>query len=113
MKYILIILALPFVSESNCKKAEKATPDCIEQKIQAIKAQPKWNPPAEVNEYEYNGKKVYLFSSNCCDQFNMVYDKDCNAICAPSGGFTGAGDGKCKDFFQTAKLVRLVWKDDR
>jgi hypothetical protein len=113
MKYILLVLALPFLAASTCKKAQKAVPDCIQQKIDDIKAQPKWNPPAEVNEYEYNGERVFLFSSNCCDQFNVAYDKNCTAICAPSGGFTGKGDGKCKDFMQKAKLIRLIWKDER
>lgn len=113
MKYILLVLALPVLGAATCKKPQRAIPSCIEQKIEAIKAEPTWNPPAEVNEYEYNGKRVYLFSSNCCDQFNMLYDQDCNALCAPSGGYTGRGDGKCSDFQQTAKHVRLVWKDER
>lgn len=82
-------------------------------KINEIKKAPRWNPPATVNEYTYNGKTVFLFSSDCCDQFNMVFDSQCNYVCAPSGGITGKGDGKCDDFNTSAKHVRLVWKDDR
>lgn len=89
------------------------TPACILQKIDSIKKEPVWNPPAEIYEYEYNGKKVYAVSANCCDFFNTVVDQECYYVCAPSGGFTGRGDGKCKEFFQLAKQIRLVWKDER
>ncbi len=56
---------------------------------------------------------MYLFSSNCCDQFNTLYDESCNRICAPSGGFTGRGDGRCRDFNQVAKYLGKVWLDQR
>lgn len=72
-----------------------------------------FNPPAEINEFEYDGRKVYLVSADCCDMFNSVYDDQCNYVCAPSGGFTGKGDRKCIDFNQQAKHLRLIWKDDR
>jgi hypothetical protein len=107
----LIVLA---TAGKNCKKSPStALPACIEQRIEAIKKQEKWNPPAEVFEYNYKGKKVYYFSSNCCDQYNTVVDEQCNQICAPSGGLTGKGDQKCPDFKDSAQLVKLVWKDDR
>jgi hypothetical protein len=115
MKLILSIIAISFLLGSTCKKAQEklSIPSCIQKKIDEIKAQPKWNPPAEINEYIYQDKHVYLFSSNCCDQYNMLYDENCNPICAPSGGFTGRGDGKCTDFNEKAKKLRLVWKDER
>ena len=110
-----IFLALSY---QNCYKDQNRLPDaaipvCIQKKIDTIKAEPKWNPPAEVREYLYNGRRVFLFSSDCCDQFNQLYDSACQIICAPSGGFTGKGDNRCVDFLATAKEVRLVWKDDR
>jgi hypothetical protein len=113
MKYILIILVLPLLAESECSKKKLVISACIEQKINEIKAAPKWNPPAEVNEYVYQDKRVYLFSSPCCDQYNMLYDENCTAICAPSGGYTGRGDQKCVDFKEVAKHVKVVWKDER
>jgi hypothetical protein len=88
-------------------------PGCILHKIDSIQKEPVWNPPAEIYEYEYEGRKVYAISANCCDFFNTVVDGECRYICAPSGGFTGRGDGKCKDFFKLAKEIRLVWKDER
>lgn len=113
LKYFLLLVAIPVVIDNQCTKKEIGIPSCIQQKIDTIKAQAKWNPPAQVNEYVYKGQHVFLFSSNCCDQFNVVYDGNCNYIGAPSGGFTGKGDGKCADFNETAKYIRLVWKDSR
>jgi hypothetical protein len=133
MKFIWILLAIPFFVASECGKHKKkiaateqesettagsennkdSIPACVKMKIDSIKKETKWNPPAEVDEYIYNGKQVFLFSADCCDQFNMLYDDHCNIICAPSGGFTGRGDGKCADFLKTARLIKVVWKDPR
>lgn len=98
---------------SPATASQQQTPACILQKIDSLKREPVWNPPAEIYEYEYDGSKVYAISSNCCDFFNTVIDSECKYVCAPSGGFTGRGDGKCADFFKAAKQLRLVWKDER
>ena len=60
MKFIFLLLALPLMNE-KCGKNKDTIPACVQQKIEQIKKEPKWNPPAEVNEYSYDGKKVYLF----------------------------------------------------
>lgn len=112
MKFILLLLALPLMNE-KCGKNKDAVPACIQQKIEQLKKDPVRNPPAEINEYMYGGKHVYLFNSPCCDQYNYLYDTDCNIICAPSGGYTGKGDEKCGDFSDKAKHIRLIWKDNR
>ena len=114
MKVFITAWIFMLFLNSACTVQKTATlPSCIQQKITAIQKEPKWNPPAEVNEYVYEGKTVYLFSSPCCDQYNVAYDKDCNVICAPSGGITGKGDRKCLDFHEKATFVRVVWKDNR
>jgi hypothetical protein len=116
MKSILIsfVLLLPF-NERQCTRMGKppALPPCIQARIDSIRKQPVWNPPAEVYAYEYRGKTVYGFSADCCDFFNVVVDGDCNYICAPSGGITGKGDRQCPDFADSARQIRLVWRDDR
>lgn len=114
MKLILVMLATVVMGASQCKKSVGIqAPDCVIRKIETIRDQKKWNPPAEVHEYEYKGKTVYLFTADCCDQYITLVDGDCNYICAPSGGFTGAGDGLCKDFYESSVHKRLVWKDGR
>jgi hypothetical protein len=91
----------------------KKIPACIASKIDSIKARPVWNPPAEIHEYEYNGRKMYVLSAPCCDFFTTAVDETCNYVCAPAGGFTGRGDGKCSDFFKVGKHLGLIWKDER
>ncbi|HVE61349.1 MAG TPA: hypothetical protein VNA26_06000 [Chitinophagaceae bacterium] len=115
MKVLIVIASVIIITGTECskRKADSNSVSCIQQKIDSIKKLPRWNPPATVNEYTYNGKTVYLFSSDCCDQYNMVYDSQCNYVCAPSGGITGKGDTKCEDFNTSAKHVRLFWKDER
>ncbi len=120
MKLFLVLLAIPALMSETCKNKKKETaeepggiPVCIQQKIDSIKKEPRWNPPAEVNEYSYNGKRAFLFSSDCCDFFNPVLDSACNYVCAPHGGITGKGDGKCPDFDKAATHIKLIWKDER
>lgn len=113
MKYLIMAVLVPYIAASDCNKSKLSTPACIQDRIQQIKAQPKQNPPGEVNEYIYQDKHVYLFVSPCCDQYNIAYDANCNPVCAPTGGYTGKGDGQCPDFNDQAKWVRLVWKDER
>jgi hypothetical protein len=113
MKYLVLTLSLPLLLALQCNKQKGEIPSCIQEKIDQIKAVPKWNPPAEVNEYIYQGKHVYLFSADCCDQYNELFDGNCNYICAPSGGITGSGDMKCADFRNAAQFVKLIWKDPR
>jgi hypothetical protein len=114
MNPYIFTTVLLVVTAQTCKKQHVAgLPVCIQQRIEAIKKEPKWNPPAEVHEYIYNDKRVFYFSSNCCDQYNVVYDENCHYICAPSGGLSGKGDGKCGDFNGIAQYQKLVWKDER
>lgn len=52
-----------------------------------------------VDAYTWNGDSVILVQYGCCDFFDEVIDTStCELVCAPSGGFTGAGDGQCPDF---------------
>jgi hypothetical protein len=124
MKYILLAVMATILMSETCKNKKTATasqppvtvdsiPGCIRQKIDSLRSLPKFNPPAEVNEYSYKGKRVFLFTSDCCDFFNPLFDTACKYIGAPHGGFTGRGDGQVPDFDKEAKHVKLVWKDDR
>jgi hypothetical protein len=129
MKIFLIFIAFSLSLACNRKRASSNTigsnksatsttpdstiPACIQQKIDSIKKEEKWNPPAQVDEYEYRGRKVYLVSAPCCDFYTTAIDANCNYVCAPSGGITGKGDRKCIDFNEKAKFIRAIWKDER
>ena len=87
-------------------------PACIESKIIAIQNNSVTNPPTEVWRWVDNNKVYYYITSDCCDQFNLLYDTQCNLICAPDGGFSGQGDGNCPTFSNNISKT-LVWIDER
>lgn len=91
----------------------EGTPACVLDLAETMAAAPVENPPSSITEYEYNGEPVYYIPAACCDQASTVLDASCNVICAPDGGFTGQGDGKCPDFFDVAVKKQVIWKDDR
>ena len=114
VKVFLSLALLALMSRESCsKKKAEGLPACVQARIDSIRAQPRWNPPARVEEYTYRGRTVYLFSAPCCDQYHTAWDGDCRYVCAPSGGMTGKGDRKCTDFTAEAQLVRTVWRDER
>ena len=77
-------------------------PPCLVTKIETMKSDPKVNPPQSVTQYAYKGSAVFYITAGCCDQFNPVYNSDCDYLGAPDGGITGKGDGKIPDFFANA-----------
>jgi hypothetical protein len=112
-KTLAILIGLALISSSCKKLAIKVdVPVCIKQKIRKISSEKAQNPPAKVWEWKVDGASYYYFTSSCCDQFNYLYDKKCKQICAPSGGFSGKGDGKCPDFKGTIEKT-LIWEDTR
>lgn len=123
MKFLFAFLLVPFLSVSKCGHKKHSTesrdttavndsiPACVQKLIDEGNKERPPNAPLQVDEYIYKNKKVFLFTAQCCDQFNMLYDDSCKAICAPSGGFTGRGDMKCGDFDSTAKHIKLIWKN--
>ena len=115
MKIIRIaFLALLVFSINACSKngLKENVPNCIEKKINKIANDPVQNPAAEVWKWQDDVNTYYYFTSDCCDQFDYLYDDECNVVCAPSGGFTGAGDGNCPSF-QGQITHTLIWKDPR
>lgn len=109
--YLLVLISL-FSFACKKVKLEKKVPACIEKKINKIARNKVQNPPAQVWEWNVDGNTYYYFTSSCCDQYNTLYDKDCNYVCAPDGGFTGTGDGNCPTFTGNIEKT-LVWKDSR
>ena len=88
-------------------------PNCLQQKIQAILAEPVRNPPARVLRFTYNGDSVFYIPAYCCDHYSELYDEECNLICHPDGGITGGGDGQCPTFWSTATDSVEIWRDQR
>ena len=95
---------------SKDKTANTSIPSCLQETIKALEKGKETNPPVQIDEYFYNGKRIFLYTADCCDQFNVAYDENCNPVCAPTGGMEGGGDHKCPDFSTAARWVTLVWE---
>jgi leucyl-tRNA synthetase len=66
--------------------------------IGRYQSEPVTNPPRSVVRYDYKGAVVYFVPAQCCDAFATLYDANGRVMCAPEGGITGRGDGRCPDF---------------
>lgn len=91
--------------------AGDAPPVCVQALITTMTSQPVGNPPGSIYRCTYQNATVYYLPPQCCDQFSALISSDCTPICAPDGGFTGRGDGRCTDF--TRASCTLVWQDPR
>jgi len=88
-------------------------PPWLQSLIAHYEAAPFGTAPVEVWQYQLSGRTVYYIPAACCDQFNSLYDASGAIICAPDGGFTGTGDGRCPAFRQEATNEVLIWRDNR
>lgn len=117
MKYLcsvsMMLPLLAFMQQCGGEDVPKGTPDCVQEMIAGIAIDDVWNPPAKVYSYTYNGQTVYYIPQRCCDIPSEVYDENCELICHPDGGFSGRGDGRCDDFFDTRTDEKLIWEDER
>ncbi len=117
MKIALIAACLFIFGFGTCSDSPTAggspNPPWVDQLIKQFQEAPVGNPPREIDKYNYQGRTVYYLPPQCCDQFSTLYDADGNVLCAPDGGFGGAGDGKCPDFFKVRTNEVVVWKDSR
>jgi len=103
----LVLLGCSHSTEPN------GNPGWLNNLIAKYRSEPVGNPPQSIWRYHYNGQTVYYVPPQCCDQFSILYDSQGDTICAPDGGFTGRGDGRCPDFFTERTDEQLVWKDSR
>lgn len=114
MKKTLLFIFIGILVLTSCENttATNDIPTCIETKIQDLKNESVQNPPAKVWKWEVDGQTYFYITSDCCDQYNYLYTSNCEIVCAPDGGLTGEGDGKCPSF--TNEIVKtLVWEDTR
>jgi hypothetical protein len=84
---------------------------CAQDLITMSSAAPPGNPARSVYQCTYRGATAYYVPPQCCDQFSVLFDASCTTICAPDGGITGSGDGRCTDFDMAT--CTLLWEDPR
>lgn len=105
---ILVLLTI-----GKCDEAHEPTkPACLRTRIEQIKSEDVWNPPASLWKITTTQNKIYYYiPSHCCDFYSELYDEKCKLVCAPDGGFTGKGSGDCPDY--EIKKKELIWQDKR
>ena len=115
MRNIFIILSLSLLLGVGCNNSTgpDENPDWVNDLIEQFKSEPAGSPPQSIWRYKYNRKTVYYVPAQCCDQFSTLYNADGDTLCAPDGGFSRAGDGRCSDFIAERKNEKLIWQDSR
>ena len=68
--------------------------------------------PKVVNLYSWNGDEVIVVDKGCCDMYVEVYETaQCDYVCAPEGGITAFGDGRCPTFYDEATFIQNVYTE--
>ena len=109
---LALVVAISFFA--GCTKLDLpiTVPNCVERDIRRFERQDRgYENAISVSQWQVDGKIYYYYQSDCCDQFNYLYDEECNLICAPDGGFIGDGDGNCPEFVGDITSV-LVWEKE-
>jgi hypothetical protein len=114
MKIRLLVMITIFSLLAACTQAtQTGNPAWVDQLIKKFESEMVANPPLSIWKYDYNGQMVYFVPARCCDITSVLYDAQGTLICAPDGGITGRGDGKCTDFFERRTNEQLIWQDAR
>ena len=88
-------------------------PGWLSREIQSAREAPVTNPPAAFWSATFRNEVVYGRTSECCDAFTYIRSASGQVICAPSGGISGQGDGRCPDYHSAASNEQLIWRDAR
>jgi hypothetical protein len=96
--------------ESTVDFRDHNDPVCLDQEKERLRETIGSGQSVQIIRYRFDGAYVYYITPACCDLYGTVLDEQCEAICAPDGGFTGRGDGKCPDFFDKAKDAHQIWQ---
>jgi hypothetical protein len=95
------------LADSPAERAADASPVCLQQMLYAAQGE-----RVSFWRCTYQGQTVYFEPvTRCCDLFSTLYAADCTVICAPDGGISGGGDGRCPDF--DGSTCEVNWQDGR
>lgn len=129
MRVLLLLFSMVVVIAVSCDK-DPITPDgsgiirdtipagfdtsrihpCVLEKIDYLEARGAAADTTAIMQFYYNGQLVYLYFTECCDRYNVLYDSSCQMICLPTGGLSGGGDGSCPDFADRAVYIKKIWQ---
>lgn len=104
---------VPETSVKDMAFDQRNRPKWLDDRIQKLLEDEPVKPRLRITSYQYRGQTVYYETVRCCDQYTTLYDAKGNVLCAPDGGITGRGDGRCPDFEKNRSAEQLVWQDPR
>ena len=109
MKIRILFFSLIALSLISACKKESKTPSCIENKIEEFKFIISCNNGANVKEYEFQKKRVFVFNPGNCgaDMTSEVLDENCT-ILGYLGGIAGNSKINGEDF-NNAQLKQTIW----
>lgn len=110
MKKLLFLGVIGVITLLSCEKShmENEIPECIESKISEFRNSLLSGEDANVTEYRFQRKRVFLFDpAMCCDMQSPVLDADCNYL-GSLGGIAGNTIINGEDF-SNAKFIKLIW----
>ncbi len=113
MRTFLLIALLAGAAEAGAGEETADRPAWVDALIASFEAAPVANPPLSITRFTYHEATVYFVPARCCDIPSRLYDAEGTPLCAPDGGFTGRGDGRCRDFREERQEERLIWRDVR
>lgn len=102
---VLCIVAIALLlgcSSSNARYFSPYSTKWVKEQIRLYET-PTRDAIGQVRRKVISGDEpFYLIPSPCCDKYDYFYDTRGVILCAPSGGFTGRGDGSCDEIFGSA-----------
>ncbi|BEG97768.1 DUF6970 domain-containing protein [Bacteroides sedimenti] len=110
MKRLLFLGIIVMMALISCEKShpDNGIPECIESKIKELSTSVLAGKDANVTEYRFQWKRVYLFDpAMCCDMPSPVFDSNCNYL-GSLGGFAGNTMINGEDFSK-AKFIKIIW----
>jgi hypothetical protein len=107
--YLVLFLSSSLFFSSECWPKE--LPENVKRAVQKVSNSTK---SLQISEFSYEGKSFYWVPpGQCCDLFDTLIDGQGKVVCHPAGGIAGRGDGKCPDYVQKLKKLRVhVFKSD-
>ncbi|WP_426493234.1 DUF6970 domain-containing protein [Hymenobacter sp. 102] len=111
MLWLLLLGGVTSCSSTNDAAEPTCAGDFSVTLIEQLRQKPKQTPAAEVTQYIYQNRTVYLVTGGSSTSY--VFDGCGRVICSAAVGPGNAGDGRCPDFAATATNPQLLWRDPR
>ena len=109
----VFILMLTACHDDDDDKAQDYS-DCLQNTVDnyVINYPKPLSQFATISKYSYKGQVLFIFDpgSGFADWLFSAVDNDCQSVCE-FGGI--AGIQTCNDWDTEAKLIKIVWQDNR